>query len=614
MNVSAEDVNSPSDFVFVLNPDGTTYTITEYKNTVDKDVVIPKFHTDGKMITGIGEYSFQTMGLTSVALHNAINLVGDYAFEGNGIEVLYFSEYSVANVQKRGIIYTSSVGGTPSAGLQLGAYSFANNNLSEVQLANGLTTIGTSAFENNELSVVTLPNTTKVLGDKAFFSNQIAEIILPSSITSLGNYAFKDNGLTAVTFQGNLPAILGTDIFGLNDGLSLRTIAVPSGQLNVFKSAATLLGVQSYALYDPSVPQDPTAYDGTWHDSSLNINESDINPVSDFTFTFNSTTNSYTITGYTNTTDKTVVLPKYHTDGKLITGIGSRAFQTKALTSIALPNSITTIGDRAFNNNLITSLIIPASVTHLNDYTFTENRLISVTFLGAKPALNRYTVFSSNPTLTVGTVKVPSAYLTSYQASFNEFGFAANNVIGILDNDVNLEGGLGYRWESTLNGWEVFHHQNKANKNIVIPSARLDGKPIVSIAANTFDAAGLTSLTLSNGLKQIKSQAFRNNNLTVLSLPESLTRIEDRAFVTNQITSLIIPASVTYISEYAFSSNKLASLTFNGAKPTLYRFFMFSNNQGLTAGTVRVPSAYLSSYQASSTDLGFSASNVIVGY
>lgn len=136
----------------------------------------------------------------------------------------------------------------------------------------------------------------------------------------------------------------------------------------------------------------------------------------------------------------------------------------------------------------------------------------------------------------------------------------------------------------------------------------------MSIASKTFLSAGLTSLTLGNEIKQIKSEAFNNNQLTVLALPNSLTRIEDRAFLNNLITSLIVPQSVNYMGDYAFSTNKLTSVTFMGAKPTLNRFFMFSANPLLTTGTVKVPSAYLASYQTSYGDLGLSSSSVIVSY
>lgn len=345
LNVQAEDVNPVSDFVYVLNDNETTYTISGYNNVEDKTVVIPKFHNDGKTITAIGDYAFQDISLTSVALHNAIDTVGAYAFEGNELTSIYFADYAVASRATRGIVYTS---GEAGSGLTLEQYAFANNKITEVKLANGLVEIGNSAFENNELQTITIPNTTTKLGDKAFFSNNITEIVLPPSIDSIGNYAFKDNSLGAITFEGNLPTVLGTDIFGLNTGLTLRTVEVPSGQLNTFKAAASLLGVQTYALYDPAIPHDPKVYDGTWYDASLGVSEADINPVSNFTFTFNSTTSTYSISGYTNATDKSVVIPKFHTDGNVIDGINAYAFQNKALTSLILHNGLKTIGDCAF--------------------------------------------------------------------------------------------------------------------------------------------------------------------------------------------------------------------------------------------------------------------------
>ena len=118
---------------------------------------------------------------------------------------------------------------------------------------------------------------------------------------------------------------------------------------------------------------------------------------------------------------------------------------------------------------------------------------------------------------------------------------------------------------------------------MVIPATRLNGEPIVSIAAQTFMNAGLTSLTLNEGLKSIKTNAFRHNNLTSLTIPESVTEIKNSAFADNQFVSV----------------------TFLGAKPTAPEMIGLDNqNNPLLTGSIKVPLVYFHSYRASAYSLG----------
>lgn len=264
LGITEGDMNPISDFTFVLNANGTSYTISAYNNMEDKNVVIPKFHSDGKVVTGIGDAAFRNMGLLSVALHNSIGSVGDYAFEGNELLNLYLSDYASVVYAPRGIVYTSGGGlGASENRLELGDYSFANNQLTDLNLANGLISLGDSAFEHNNLETVMFPETIKELGSRAFLGNSIATVVIPASVISIGNDTFKNNGLTHVTFEGTLPSVLGADIFSGNNNLIVRTVAVPAVQVSSYRAAADLLGVSEYAIYDSSLPLDVNAYDGT---------------------------------------------------------------------------------------------------------------------------------------------------------------------------------------------------------------------------------------------------------------------------------------------------------------------------------------------------------------
>ena len=59
--------------------------------------------------------------------------------------------------------------------------------------------------------------------------------------------------------------------------------------------------------------------------------------------------------------------------------VGYAAFDTNALTSVIIPDSVTTIGNFAFTGSGLTSVIIADSVTTIGNFAFYNNALTSVT-------------------------------------------------------------------------------------------------------------------------------------------------------------------------------------------------------------------------------------------
>ena len=95
------------------------------------------------------------------------------------------------------------------------------------------------------------------------------------------------------------------------------------------------------------------------------------------TYTYNSASQSYSVTGYSNiiTSDKVVIPDKYDdgTNGEhTVTSIAAAAFfNCSSLTSISIGNSVTSIGSYAFQNcSNLTSVAIPNSVTSIGSYAF----------------------------------------------------------------------------------------------------------------------------------------------------------------------------------------------------------------------------------------------------
>jgi hypothetical protein len=114
---------------------------------------------------------------------------------------------------------------------------FFDNELIEVDIGEGVTTIKKSAFGKNTIQKLTLPSSIERLHWYAFYDNNITELswtdggtadawideyvfqknslikfTIPSNVTEISDRAFADNNLTLVTFLGNRPGGSGDSI------------------------------------------------------------------------------------------------------------------------------------------------------------------------------------------------------------------------------------------------------------------------------------------------------------------------------------------------------------------------------------------------------------------
>ena len=263
--------------------------------------------------------------------------------------------------------------------------------------------------------------------------------------------------------------------------------------------------------------------------------------------------------------------------GLPVTHIGDRAFISRGLTSVTIPNNVTSIGRNAFHNNQLTSVVIPDSVTYIRVNAFRRNRLTSVT-IGNSVTYIEAGAFRDNQ---LTSVTIPNSVTTIRGNRCGGGGFG-------LD-----EGGGAF--------------QNNRLTNVVIPDS------VTGISWNTFRNNQLTSVTIPNSVTHIGPGAFRDNQLTSITIPNSVTTIDGvgfhdnlgGAFQNNRLTSVVIPDSVRTIREMAFIDNPLTSITI-GANVTImsegYYNFMRQwrsafcasftdayNNGGRLAGTYTRP-------------------------
>ena len=253
---------------YILNYDGTAYTVVGIGTVTDTDIVIPSTY-NVLPVTGIGYYAFwdcdgltsiiipdsvTSIGqnafeycteLTSIAIPDSVTSIGDYAFgycDGLTSITIPDGVTSIGSYAFYGCSGLTSIV-IPFVGAQIDAArnthfgyifgaSFSSGNDSYVPASlktvtiTGGTSIGDYAFENcSGLTSVTIPDSVTSIGGCAFYGcSGLTSITIPDSVTRIGSSAFDGcSGLTSVTI-GNGVTSIGDFAFYNCDGLTSITI------------------------------------------------------------------------------------------------------------------------------------------------------------------------------------------------------------------------------------------------------------------------------------------------------------------------------------------------------------------------------------------------------
>ncbi|BFP39455.1 hypothetical protein FGF1_03000 [Flavobacteriaceae bacterium GF1] len=266
--------------------------------------------------------------------------------------------------------------------------------------------IGAGAFQNNQLTSVEIPEGVAHIGDGAFAGNPgLATVELGSSDPpELGTDAFTDRGTIDVivpngAFDNYVPV---WNSFGfrsikakvnIGDTFTVErdaATAVVKYQVTAFGTTNTVTVINNgdddrtvLELFDPvehvghefkvtKIGED--AFIGRNLIGALTIPDGVVS-IGDFAFADNSLEDiaipeSVTRIGASAFADNRltgVTVPENVTD------IGNGAFRYNELTSVAIGRNVTDIGDGAFQGNLLTSVTIPENVTGIGANAFTDN-------------------------------------------------------------------------------------------------------------------------------------------------------------------------------------------------------------------------------------------------
>jgi len=265
-------------------------------------------------------------------------------------------------------------------------------------------------------------------------------------------------------------------------------------------------------------------------------------------YTYDSTTTSYTVSGYSGYFHD-VVIPETYNDGTN----GEHA--------------VTTLKDQVFRNSTtLTRVKILARLTNFGSNSFgLDTALNEVSLPEGLPLLNGYEVFCGASLLSALTI--PST-VTSISANFFQKSYLASldipqAVTSIANNAFDSSAKLetvtfsGVPQIASL-GDHAFLNC-KAFKSVVIPST------ISAFGTGAFEGCSLLdSVTLKEGFTSLNGSVVFQNCVALKSviIPSSVTTISDSFFAEGGLTSVSIPSTVITISGSCFKSNKyLTSVT-----------------------------------------------------
>ncbi len=450
----------------------------------NKAVTLPAVDPDGKKVQGVGEAALKNMGIVALTLPETESVALDKEWTP-----------SDETITTRGDFF-------------IGASAFYGNQLTTMEIPEGVIYIGNNAFGKNSLTAVKFPKTLMQISNQAFARNQITSL----SFTEKTEYpfqvdamAFGSNQIKSVQLPANTEK-LDTNAFAANPGADGTSKVV-----DVYINTSDLGSfVATNSKFHKIIQQEIPPAEAPWG-------------INDFTYDESGTA----ITGLSEAGKEKIkvngalILPKEGPSGAAITALGngtamkgifmySEGEKNYAPTSVILPSTLKSIGNFTFASNPklkyemeeMTTIVLPEGLESIGQTAFQQSPITSVSIPDSVTSL--------------GTAAFVGSALTSVKISNSLKEIPANAFSGQDDRKMEIE-------------------------NLVIPE----------------------------GVESIGSRAFAGAHVHNLKLPSTLTKIGANAFENHQLTSLVIPEKVTDIGNYAFRMRQdgwdktLESLTLN---------------------------------------------------
>ena len=618
------------------------------KRAVNKDLVLPDMNKDGEYITeiaaaaagGYGLFGAEGEGYDSVYLPSELEVIGNFAFQNNGLEEVTFPDSltTIGNVAFQTNNLTSVV--LPDSVTSLGSGAFATNpKLERIILSKGLTVIPASAFGCSDadnwmenLTSIEIPEGVTSIGSRAFSGNNFSEINIPSTVKDIGSYAFSTkNYLTTpctVTLYEGLETI-GADAFR-NKVITEITLPTTVTKINKntfrkeYSDGTEAIITKVYVSLQSQYEDVKNFPDSDYHE--IYLTDASVWTTKDFTYgeqgfalypaaEYSSTPNFnvWVVTGFSEEGEKKiaenteVVIPAEDTDGKKVQGIGNSAFKGRGITSLTLPenvkaeyddstwettgkgltergdffigssafqkNSLTElelpdgviyVGGNAFNTNQLTTVKLPKSIMMVGNGAFGKNSISSLEF----PAETDFAFQVDNMAFAVNSIK--AVQIPANTEKLHKWAFLQNTGMEEITEGTSAEkkGGLVYLYLNTESAGAYVDYKTKGTSNVqeIIFGTIPDEQAPWNVNDYTYDESGTTIIGLSDaGKAKIKANPAlvlpkagpTGEAITALGDGTNLTGIfvyteEDKNYAPE---SVLLPKTLTKIGKWTFALN-----------------------------------------------------------
>lgn len=648
----------PADFTY----DGTTVTgLSESgkeKRKTNKNLIIPNRNDKGELIQAIGSstgdhglFATETEQFDSVTLPYDLRKVGDKAFFSSGIKSVVFSpvleEIGVASFSNN---HLTSVD-LPDTVTKLGGGAFSTNpdfqqitlskklteipagafgcsdgkncmkNLTEIQIPEGVTSIGNNAFAGNNFHKIDIPSSVKSIGSYAFSTKNYltdhCELTLPEGLETIGNRAFRNKQIASVVLPSTVK------------GLPAKTFEKEQSPGNQPETPlVTKVLVSQASQYNDSKNFPASDYHklyltdaGVWtaDDFTYGAFTQDLYPASDKSDKL--TINVWGVTGLSEigqaklVQNKNLVLPAKDPSGKTVNGVAASAFSKKGIQSVKFPENVKVpysgnwnknisergnyvIGSSAFTGNDISALDLPEGVIYVGGNAFKDNGSLSNVKFPSTTMVIDNGAFAK---CALETVAFPSE--TDFPLQIDSMSFAINKLkaVRIPDNTEKLtklaffqntgkepvsdsatanekKGGVVHLYVSTedeLGSLIDTVNNGKSNVQKII----VGDMPNTDLPWNVTDFTYNTEGTAITGLSETGKEKIKNK--PALVLPDKgpsgklITEIGDGVNGTGlfgvkdretlyEPESVELPSGLVTIGKFAFSGSKFKNISFPG--------------------------------------------------
>ena len=543
----------------------TISSTVEYNSTIYNVTAI------GHSVAGYNSFAYSD--IESINIPSSITSIDEWAFyKCSYLKNVQLSEglttighYAFFNSGIESITIPKSIN------FNFGQYAFADcKNLKDVVLTEGLTRIGPNAFYNSAIESIYIPSSI-INFDYGFIGcKSLQNVVLSDGLEQIGNGAFQDCSITRIIIPPSIK-IFGT--FAFANCQSLKTIVLSEGLTTINNNAFSYCGIESITIPSTVTFIHSFIFDKCSELESIYC----LCPYVDFDPLRQSST-SKTIHIIVDTSQQISWLngAKVETkNGELIynyyyplsfSSIYSTTVNDIPSSSIIVsPSNSTTIEMGSLLYRIDNSLLT-ATVTGLSDRTLTDIEISnSFKYYGKTyyiTAINDNAFFNYK---SLKNVKLYDGLKTIGTNAFYNSGIESINIPSTItqfgDNaffackslqNVVLSDGLTTIGANSFIGSGV--------KSIKIPGS------ITFLSDSAFrDCAFLQDVQILKGVEIIGSYAFSDCiSLTDITLPSGLTTIGSSAFSGSGITSITIPSTVTTIAYNAFTNCKyLTSINFS---------------------------------------------------